>query len=263
MSVETRVYPDNAILPVIHLQSNEQAVEAAGVASDEGVGGVFIIDHKPSTKCNTDILLGAAKAVRESFPQLWVGVNCLEKDSVEALKTFGKEPWIQGIWNDNALRWASFARVDMNGLNALHTYGELINEQRELENASTVFFGGLAMKGPGYIEDPFAAAAYVEYAQRYVDVVTTSGPGTGHPSPMERLRQIKAAVEEGGKIAVASGVDAANLAGHLEFADYVLLASSIEREQWSGIISREKLRRVMYEYKLATDRELEAIANGL
>src|SRR3989344_6900979 len=90
-------FPDGRILPVIHLQSNLQAVEQAGVAVDAGAGGVFIIDHKKSTNEDHDILADAAKEVMDAHPKLWVGVNCLTADAVGSLKFFGEDVGTDGV----------------------------------------------------------------------------------------------------------------------------------------------------------------------
>lgn len=240
-------FPESRRLPVIRLQSNTQAVEQAGIAIGAGADGVFIIDHKKSTYEDHAILADAAREVMDAHPNLWVGVNCLTADAVGSLKFFGEDVGTDGVWSDNAVNWHShLERTDIGNLERIRPYGGILDEHRQ--EIKAVLFGGLAMKGPGYIDDPFEAATFIEYAKGYVDVVTTSGPGTGIASPIERLRQIRLAMDLGEKLAVASGVDAHNIADQARYADYFLVASSIETKPMSGIFDPKKLRQLMGVY---------------
>lgn len=246
-------YPDNPIIPVINVQSESQAVEMAGLALQEGAGGVFLIDHKARTYSDPDILAETAGEVMVAHPELWVGVNCLAGDAIANFELFGGDLNIDGLWSNNPLNWSAHTRVCRSNLEGIDAYGLSLNDCRK---KGPLFFGGLAMKGDGYIEDPFEAAAFVDYAQKYVDVVTISGPETGQASPIERVRQIRLAVEEGGKLAVASGVSVENVASNLVYADYLLVGSSIETEPRSGTLDPVKLRRLMHVYQDFRDKEI-------
>jgi hypothetical protein len=87
----------HVILPVIHVETLDQAMRNAEVAKTAGCDGVFLINHSISSR----ELLGMARHVRSSFPDLWVGVNCLD---LEPDQVFGRvDQAISGIWVDNAL----------------------------------------------------------------------------------------------------------------------------------------------------------------
>lgn len=250
------VFPERGVLPVIHYKSKLQAVEMAGVAQYCGASGVFLIDHNRSSWDSPDFLLEAAEAVTKTYTDLWVGVNCLTRGPEFTMEAFSQRAGVHGVWADNATRWSTHDQVSMHALNGVRDYCEaVLDTARQFD---VVYFGGLAMKGAGYIEDPFAAAAFVEQTQQYVDVVTTSGPGTGIASPLERLRQIRLALEEGGRLAVASGVTVANVQAQAEYADYFLVASSIETEPMSGKIVGRKLRQMV---EIVQDAELAKLTS--
>ena len=119
-----------------------------------------------------------------------------------------------------------------------------------------VYFGGLAMKGAGYIEDPYEAASFVEMTQDFVDVVTTSGPATGLASPIERLKQIHSAIKEGGRLAVCSGVSVENITELAGMVDYFMVGSSIETKPLSGVIDKNKLSQLIMAHEDAMETEI-------
>lgn len=250
-------YPRRAVLPVIHLQSEHQAIEMAGIAKEAGAGGVFIIDHKPSTSHDPEILAQAVTDTMIAHPDLWVGVNCLSRHPEFSYKLFAEALGVDGVWTDNATGWSHGQKTNKSNLEAAAIYCEATDCL--WKNLDTVYFGGLAMKGAGYIEDPYEAAAFVEATQHYVDVVTTSGPETGHASPLERIIQIRLAIDVGGKLAVASGVNVNNIAEQASLVDYFLVASSIETEPMSGIFDKWKLLQLIQTLDGAMDRELHAM----
>lgn len=94
-----------------------------------------------------------------------------------------------------------------------------------LRPPNCLYFGGVAFKYQRHVED-FESACRV--ATRYMDVVTTSGPGTGHAAEVEKIRRMKAAL---GVIplAIASGVTPENVADYLPHADCFLVATGISR----------------------------------
>jgi len=65
----------HVILPVIHVETLDQAVRNAHVVKSAGCDGVFLINHSISS----EDLVGIARHVRSSFPNLWVGVNLMQE----------------------------------------------------------------------------------------------------------------------------------------------------------------------------------------
>ena len=65
-------------------------------------------------------------------------------------------------------------------------------------------------------------------ATPYMDVVTTSGPGTGHAAAVAKIRLMKQALGDF-PLAIASGVTPENVADYLPYADCFLVATGISR----------------------------------
>lgn len=234
-------YPETGVLPVIHLRSNEQAVHMAGTAQELGAAGVFLIDHKQSTWHDPAVLLEAYTQIHDSHPNLWIGMNCLTSYPEEILQ-FAENAGVDGVWVDNAA-------ADQKRSGASEKIAEIRGRKQ------SVFFGGLAMKGSGYIEDPIEAGAYIHDNLSKVDVAVTSGPGTGQACPPERLQAIRLASLDA-KLAIASGVDVGNVAQHARLVDYILVASSVETYSLSGVFIEPVLRELI---EKDTEARLEAI----
>ncbi len=69
----------HVVLPVIHVDDELQANKNAEIASREGVDGVFLINHS----MDSSSLLQIHATVTHCFPDLWVGVNCLDLSPAE------------------------------------------------------------------------------------------------------------------------------------------------------------------------------------
>jgi hypothetical protein len=204
-----QVFPGrHVVLPVIHVEDEPQARRNADIARRAGADGVFLINHSSDHRD----LLSVHEKVYEDHPDWWVGVNCLDLEPPEVFGTVSDH--VAGIWVDNA------------GID------EHRDAQPEAEAAAGarirsgwigLYFGGVAFKYQRPVDDLARAA---RSATRYVDVVTTSGPGTGMAAAREKIAAMKAAAGDF-PLAIASGVTPENVGHYLEVADCFLVATGI------------------------------------
>lgn len=197
-------------LPVIHVVSSDQALRNAAIAHTAGADGVFLINHQ--MKCPD--LLEAHRAVVSAFPQWWIGINCLD---VYPTSIFSRlSPQVAGVWTDNAL---------------IH---ETMESQPQADDVllairaarwTGLYFGGVAFKYQRPVEDVARAATM---AMRYMDVVTTSGEGTGLAAHVEKIHAMKAALGDF-PLAIASGITPDNIMDYLPCADCFLVATGISQ----------------------------------
>lgn len=200
----------HAVLPVVHVDSLDQADRNTRVARDAGADGVFLINHGMADEALLDI----HAAVADAHPDWWVGVNCL---GLSPEQVFGVvSPKVGGVWVDNA---------GIEEGEAAQPYADRVAAVRRARAAGCLYFGGVAFKYQRPVEDLEAAC---RVAARYMDVVTTSGPGTGHPAEVEKIRRMRRALG-GTPLAIASGVTPDNVAGYLPHADGFLVATGISR----------------------------------
>lgn len=219
------------VFPVIHLTSTSQGLTQADIAFDLGVDGVYLIDHHHGSP---DPLLEAFEAVVRRHPDKFVGVNLLcagtGRKAFRILQKAFKKATISrypdGVWADDA-------RHDRQELRELRQNSE--------DLARIKYLGGTSFKyTSAYSEDPAVAAGEAVAMAPFVDVVCTSGPGTGYATTPERVAAMKAAIGDQ-ELAVASGVDATNVGGLRPYVDQVLVATSIETSPGSGVVDRVAL----------------------
>jgi predicted TIM-barrel enzyme len=103
--------------------------------------------------------------------------------------------------------------------------------------------GGVAFKYTGsYTENPRLAAFLAAEAAPYLDVVTTSGRGTGTSPDVSKVRAMKQAAPDK-PLAIASGVDEHNIASYAGVVDQILAASSVEGR--FGEFDKRKLKKLI------------------
>lgn len=199
---------NHVLLPVIHVESETQALHNALIARESGCDGVFLINHGMQPEQLLDIF-AAVCAIHADW---WIGVNCLGLLPDDVFRA--APPEVAGIWVDNAgiderVREQPFAE-------------EMASARRE-SGWHGLYFGGVAFKGQRQVEQLDAAA---RIASRYMDVVTTSGPGTGQVAPRDKIATMKQAIGEF-PLAIASGITPENVGDYLDVADCFLVATGI------------------------------------
>lgn len=198
----------HVVLPVVHVQSPSQAIRNVTIAYEAQCDGVFLINHGISHAA----LMTAFAEVKAVFPNFWIGINSLGKDP---LSLFGDED-VSGIWTDNA---------QIEEHRGEQVKAERIDDVRVAQNWQGLYFGGVAFK---YQREVNELAQAARIAMRYMDVVTTSGPGTGHAPPIAKLRTMKQAIGDF-PLAVASGITTDNVSELLPYCDCVMVATGISK----------------------------------
>ena len=199
-----------AVLPVIHHLDLVTTRDNNELCQRAGTDGVFLIDHYGRNQ----ELLAVAAAVRAADPDLWIGVNLLGERPADVFRRVAALD-LDGIWTDHA-------GVDLAG----NELAERALEAREAVDWNGLYFGGVQFKYQAQLADDERAAAV---AARYMDVICTSGPGTGEPPELAKLARLTAGAS-GTPLAVASGVTPANAAGLRGLVHAVLVATGISRD---------------------------------
>ncbi len=220
-----RVFPQrHVVLPVIHVESEEQALRNARTARAAEADGIFLINHMGLC----EDLLAIHRRLHEEFPDWWIGVNCLDLDPEDVFELLPRE--VAGLWVDDAT-------IDERTRD--QPQAEMIAGARRRSGWSGLYFGGVAFKYQRPVED-LASAARI--AAGYMDVVTTSGAGTGIAAVRDKIVAMKEAVVDF-PLAIASGVTPENVSDYLDIADCFLVATGISRN--FSELDAEKLRRLL------------------
>lgn len=199
----------HAILPVIHVETQDQTLRNAEIAFKAGCHGVFLIsmwgaDHKA--------LLQMHQVVRAEFPDWWIGVNFL---GLQARQVFEKlNAQVSGVWVDNA-------QIDEHLIR--QTEAEEVVLARVNSGWRGLYFGGIAFKYQKGVSDP---ALVAKKAVPYMDVITTSGEKTGSPPGIAKIAAMKGAIGNF-PLAIASGISPENVKDYLDICDCFLTATSL------------------------------------
>ncbi len=208
MNTFKSIFPGKHVfLPAIHVEGGKQALRNARIAEQEGADGIFLINR--SIPYNS--LIECYRTVQEQLPSFWIGLNCLDLGRF-AVDFIPKHT--AGLWVDNA------------GINesARPTAGaKEFSNQRRKSNWKGIYFGGVAFKYQGVITDVAKAA---RCSIPFVDVITTSGAGTGIAADVEKIRIMKQAAGNH-PLAIASGITPENVTEYMPYADCFLVATAI------------------------------------
>jgi len=219
------------LLPVVHPIGREEALAAVRVAHDVGVPGVFLIDQGMS---ESDVL-ALVREVRDRYPTLWIGLNLLSRTPADALAvaldTCG---FIDGIWSDNAgideRRWEQ------------GPLAEALVAARRARSWNGLYFGGVAFKYQREVEAENLGRAAVLSAP-YMDVLCTSGPGTGHAADVQKVRDLRVGLGDRHAMALASGITPENVQIYVPYVQAFLVGTGIERQL--GVLDPAKIEALL------------------
>ena len=200
----------HVILPVIHVEDESQALRNVQLAFEAGSDGVFLINHAVSSES----LLQIHSVVVEHFPDTWIGVNCLGNQPDDIFRMISEQ--VSGVWVDNAM---------IDEVSEQQPAAQGVLDTRKTSNCHALYFGGVAFKYQRHVDD--LAKASVR-ATDFMDVVTTSGPGTGQAAHIDKIRVMKKALNEF-PLAIASGITPENIEDYLPYSDCYLVATGISK----------------------------------
>ena len=220
------------LLPVVHPISREAALEAVRVVHDLGVRGVFLIDQGMSERA----VIQLARDVRDRYSKLWIGLNLLSRAPADALKIVLSEHCpVDGLWSDNA-------GIDEHRVGgSTHPEAEAFNFVRRAARWDGLYFGGVAFKYQREVA-PSDLGVAAEMSLPYVDVLCTSGPGTGHAADVEKVRTLRAGLG-GHAMALASGITPENVRSYMPYVQAFLVGTGIE--QRIGVFDPSKIEALM------------------
>lgn len=213
-------------MPVIHVVDEGQAIKNILIAQEGESDGVFLINHVMTSA----VLLKIYESVVREFPNFWIGINCLDWKPEEVLNEISQRGFfnLSGIWVDNAM---------INESSEDQPEAERINKLRQQGGWKGLYFGGVAFKYQRTVNELEKAA---QIAVEYVDVVTTSGPGTGRAAEIEKIRRMKLAIGDK-PLAIASGITPENVCDYLGISDCFLVATGISKNFYTLDLQRLKM----------------------
>lgn len=214
------------LLAVIHCEGPDHTYRNAKIAKDNGAHGIFLINHSFHAKSEqrSKDLMSWYRLVREQFPDYWIGVNLLGVPLEEISDYVTRS--VNGIWTDRS--GVPNAQWKAEHPNQTCAAKNFLAEQKDWPG---IYFGGTAFKYTGLEHDDPATAALE--AMPYMDVITTSGDGTGSAPMTQKLKAMREAIGDF-PLANASGNSIDNAPQFCEYVDCLITASSLLRTDLPG-----------------------------
>lgn len=198
----------HVLLPVVHVETLEQAKRNVALAKRCGAHGVWLINHSIDHEELYDIY----REVRAAFPDYWIGLNCLDLYPERAIRTL--PAGVDGYWADNA---------SIDECSDKQPRAERVLDAIRETGWQGLYFGGVAFKYQRRVDDLQSAGAK---AGPYMDVITTSGPGTGRSALVSKIQFIKDGARDK-PVAIASGITPENVSAYMPYATCFLVATGI------------------------------------
>lgn len=238
------------IYPVIHFLNEVTAMSEAALINRCGADGLFLISH--GDKANDNILPDLAKTIKQSYPNLFVGINLLSKDPVTAVE-MGIRANLDGVWCDDAgvdshgensdcvkikelIKFKNNKLIEYcDSLEKFNTKKFLMKQknQNNLELEKFKLFASVAFKYQKFEENPKDAVAN---AIKAGFIPTTSGSGTGVAPSLDKISMMSlASVICDGRspnLAVASGMTIDNVCQFTPHLAYILVATGVAHDHW-------------------------------
>ncbi|RTL06366.1 hypothetical protein EKK58_05290 [Candidatus Dependentiae bacterium] len=218
-AIKNRFGNARVLLPVVHCIHYAQAAAAIYCAIRNGADGVFLINQGGMR--HQEVAMMAADFIGETF----VGVNLLEFGRA-AVYQLPKQSRVS-VWSDNA---GFEPNADPKQLDAFHDRLKLDRSPRDM-GWQGLYFGGVAFKYQREVPLGQCGGEAILAAQLGVDVVTTSGPATGHPPSPEKVQAMHTALVAARgdhALAIASGITPENVEPFLPYVNAFLVATGIE-----------------------------------
>lgn len=225
-----------AVLPVIHVLDEQQALRNVRLAMTEGAAGVFLINHD----FDREHLVPIIRRTRECFPALWLGVNFLAVTGCDAFPVLGQLQ-AEGMAVD--AYWADDACIDERRSAGDQEEAEAIRAARASSGWTGLYFGGTCFKKQRPVPTALTATA-AALAVPFMDAVCTSGVATGEAADFDKIRVFREAVGDA-PLALASGITPANAGTYAADVDAFLVATGINVPGDFYTIDPTRLRQLL------------------
>lgn len=219
------------LLPVIHYADDNQAMRNAELAIEAGCDGVMLIEMSGR---NTGLMFAGA-AIKRRWPSAHVGINHLSTEPEKAIhNSIGAG--VDSTWTDEQLTHSSSA-ADWEARRVVR----LLRSTRPHP-----LFCAVAFKYQAHEPEPAMAA---RLAVNLGFIPTTSGHSTGVAADPARVEAMRALLEPGDPLAIASGITPDNAGLFLPFVSHVLVSTGVSAS--------------FHEFDPARLRDLVAVRDGL
>ena len=207
-----------------------RALSDAGTLIDNGIDGVIIENYGDAPFLPDSVephtvaaITSIANEIRERHPHIPIGLNILRNDAKAAMA-------IATVTD------ASFIRVNVHTGAMLTDQGVIQGKAHEtlryrsLLKSEVKIFADIAVKHAVPLAPiNILASAEDTYQRGLADALIVTGAATGKSTDLDQLKTVKSTVPQA-SIFAGSGVTTDNLAAVLQYADGVIVGTSIKRD---------------------------------
>lgn len=197
------------IIPVIHHKDEALSFKNAQVCAENKVYGIFLI----SMDGDNLGLSALAKRIKNTFPDLNVGVNHLGYSAIDSIYE-NLNYSLDMTWSDNPIVTGESIAVEAEKI------------ANEIHNTSHMFFNSVAFK---YQKAEKNISQAVLNSKSLQFIPTTSGLGTGKAADLGKLKVMKDALNSY-PLGIASGLTPDNVKEYVPFIEYGLVATGISED---------------------------------
>lgn len=219
------LFPTPTLFAVIHVESHAQCLKNLHLARGCGAGAVFFINHAMSDKELVDIFVRMRGMLEDRNLPMWMGLNLLDAGlssrPEDTFRLLPQDARVDGVWLDNM----NFDDTDPHHETAMRIQ-EAHMRFMATGSPNCLLFAPYAFKGQEYVK-PSCNSRIAPHIFDFADVLTTSGPGTGHAADPGKITAIRDAIGPDKPMVVASGATPRNLHNYLPAANGFLTFSGI------------------------------------
>jgi len=213
------------LFPVIHSKDFEKVVDNIE-RTQSYVHGYFLINHN----FHSWTFYKLVENVINRFPKINFGINVIDlpfdKLFIDEITSISG---LKYIWTDNCGNdWGEFHDRDVERI-----------LKAKANRPHLELFGGFAFK---YQQQPKDISVACVAAEKCVDIITTSGDGTGIEADLSKIQTIWAALNENKRLAIASGITPDNVDKYKPYVDDYLVATGISDDFYT--LNTEKTKKL-------------------
>ncbi len=207
-----------------------RALSDAGRLIDNGIDGIIIENYGDAPFCpdsvephTTAALTLVVGAIRERHPQTPIGLNVLRNDAKSAIA-------IATVTDANFIRVNVHTGAMLTDQGIIQGKAHETLRYRSLLKSEVKIFADIAVKHAVPLAPiDIVTSAEDTYHRGLVDALIVTGTATGESTDLDQLKTVKASIPQA-SIFAGSGVTIDNLAEVLQYADGVIVGTSIKRD---------------------------------
>jgi hypothetical protein len=217
------IFPKKTIMPVLscnNIEHFQQNITLLVMHCYNKIGGIWL----SCSNCSVDVIKQTYTWIKNVYPSLWVGINLVGETIIKMLE-FIQEFKPDGIWSDR-----SYITDE-----EIQNIPKIIIDSFKRSNWNGLYFGGTLFK---YVKQDGDVNKILENSIKYMDVLTTSGNGTGIEINKEKIEKIYNQVSEKILVAIASGITSDNILRLSKTCDIFIVGTSITDKNSNIIINK-------------------------